>query len=672
MDATAIFNSHIPPLINDNVEHAMPESDERLANRLAALVQPRDADHYSLLMPLLETAHSMIPSRYVVYQGFDFQHQQLQTLLGCRLPEDYHHVSRPAGSICFETLSSGHNKTASIQDLQTSAFAASDSNVRRYQLKTYLGAAVRVNDEVVGALAVFGDQPHRYDVGQTEFLGMLAQVISLFEEQCLLAGHLLRKINNSKLITAISATAVSAPPGEFMPYCLKKIGRWLHADGAALFWMAGESGQFQTQFENWCRASLAGQPLVEPRALQSLDIVRAVVGNQRPLFCADRAVLDGEGMRELLQHRELASALFLPLVSRSKVLGLCCIHFDNSKKEPAQEDIEVLMTVMGIVAQWREARSISSELDESQALNNQMLQSSPTAIYRIDFRKNRLLKVNNFMCRSTGYTEEELLNMNPEELLTPESAEIYRLRCQDVLSGRDVPVSIEYEIRTKHGPPQWARLHTRFVFEDGQVIGSIVVAHDVTEQKKVMEELAEYRKKLEALVKERTRALSDTNLMLHAEIANRTRTAEQLQMKTDRLKELNTAMGVLLDKRNEDRFSAQEHIRVNLRQLVEPYLERLAVSGLNPTQRQLLDVIRMNIGEVVDAPLADVSEKYYILSPGELQVANLIRNGKTTKDIAQLLNISTRTVDSYRNSIRKKLGLQNRRVNLKTYLSSKD
>jgi DNA-binding CsgD family transcriptional regulator len=131
-------------------------------------------------------------------------------------------------------------------------------------------------------------------------------------------------------------------------------------------------------------------------------------------------------------------------------------------------------------------------------------------------------------------------------------------------------------------------------------------------------------------------------------------------------------MRVLLDKRNEDRLRSEENIRVNLVQLIDPFLERLEHSGLSGGQKQLLDVIRMNLSEVAGSPMPELSAKYYIFSPGELQVANLIRQGRTTKDVARLLNVSPRTIESYRNSIRKKLGLKKKKVNLKTYLSSKE
>jgi len=55
-------------------------------------------------------------------------------------------------------------------------------------------------------------------------------------------------------------------------------------------------------------------------------------------------------------------------------------------------------------------------------------------------------------------------------------------------------------------------------------------------------------------------------------------------------------------------------------------------------------------------------------TPVEFQVANFVKNGKTTKEMAKLLGVATSTIDTYRDSIRKKLGIKNRKINLKTYL----
>lgn len=333
---------------------------------------------------------------------------------------------------------------------------------------------------------------------------------------------------------------------------------------------------------------------------------------------------------------------------------------------------KTLLATMTLLAQWHQDRSMSRALDESQALNDQMLQLSPAAIYRIDIRANKFLKVNDLMCVATGYSEEELLAMNPEDLLTPESRHKFHERILEMGAGKNVSNHVDYDIRTKSGRIEWVRFHVRHLYEGDVLWGANVVAHFVTEQKENERELEQYRQQLEALVQERTQELSLTNQKLREEIVRGRETANELRLKTGRLEELNTAMRVLLDKRNEDRLRTEENIRVNLAQLIEPYLDRLGKSGLNAMQKQYLDVIRMNIGEVIGAPMPELSAKYYIFSPTELQVANLIRKGRTTKEMARLLNLSPRTVESYRESIRRKLGLKNRKVNLRTYLSTQE
>jgi len=672
MESTPSSDLLAPPLIDDDADQITIEDSDVLDKR-AADAGARSNDMYNACWkPMLEAIRNVVPCRYVVYRGFDIKHRKIKTLSGSGLPEDFPSQAAMSGNICYSTLLQKGRKKAVLRNLAAGRYAGSDPDVRRYKLKTYLGAAVTVNDTIVGVLAVFDDQPDRLDISWLQLLERMAHTVSLIEEHRFAVGQLNRRISNSRLVAAVSAKAITASPIKFASICLKRIGQWSNAEAAIFFWMDTDTNPGRSNFAYWSRSPSAGQAVVEPKALMSLDIVHDIIERQQPVFCSDQSSLSSPQVQELFQRREIASVLFLPISSRQKIIGLCCMLFSTPVDGWPQEDMDALMTVMGIVAQWRETRSISSELDESHALHEQMLQLSPAAIYRIDWRRNRLAQVNDYLCRYTGYSKEELLNMNPEQILTPESRDIYRQRCRDFTAGLDVPSSMEYQIQTKQGTTEWARIHTRFIIEDGHVTGAIVVANNVTEQKKIMQELEDYREKLETLVMERTRALSETNQKLQIEIAIRTRTAKQLHLKTERLKELNTAMGVLLDKRNEDRLMIEENIRVNLRQLVEPYIERMAASGLNPTQRQLLELIRMNISEIVGAPLPDVTEKYYIFSPGELQVANLIRNGKTTKDIARLLRLSSRTVESYRNSIRKKLGLKNRRVNLRTYLSSQD
>jgi len=113
-----------------------------------------------------------------------------------------------------------------------------------------------------------------------------------------------------------------------------------------------------------------------------------------------------------------------------------------------------------------------------------------------------------------------------------------------------------------------------------------------------------------------------------------------------------------------------EKITVNLHQLSEPYLNKLAMTPLNDEQQQYLDILRHNLREIANPAMQRLSSMTYGLSPAELKVANLIKQGKSTKAIAKVLNLSVRTIDFHRDKIRKKLRINDRKTTLKVILDS--
>ena len=133
---------------------------------------------------------------------------------------------------------------------------------------------------------------------------------------------------------------------------------------------------------------------------------------------------------------------------------------------------------------------------------------------------------------------------------------------------------------------------------------------------------------------------------------------------------MNTALKVLLDKRDDDRLRLEESILLNIHELVEPYSEKLRKSGLNEFQKNLLEIIESNLKEIVSSFAHTLSASYLSFTPTEIQIANLIKQGKTSKEISELLCVTPRAISFHRDNIRKKLGLNNRKTNLETYLSS--
>jgi DNA-binding CsgD family transcriptional regulator len=131
-------------------------------------------------------------------------------------------------------------------------------------------------------------------------------------------------------------------------------------------------------------------------------------------------------------------------------------------------------------------------------------------------------------------------------------------------------------------------------------------------------------------------------------------------------------MKVLLKKREEDKIELQDNILSNVKTLIEPYVGKLKRSSLPQGQKTLISILESNLNEIVSPFTRKLSSKYLNLSPSEIQVANLVKYGKTNKEISEMLNVTQRTIAFHRENIRKKLDLTNQKTNLKTYLMSLD
>jgi DNA-binding CsgD family transcriptional regulator len=144
----------------------------------------------------------------------------------------------------------------------------------------------------------------------------------------------------------------------------------------------------------------------------------------------------------------------------------------------------------------------------------------------------------------------------------------------------------------------------------------------------------------------------------------------ELELQKQNLEEANTALRVLLKRREEDKGELEEKVLANVKELVNPYLNRLKNTTLDPQQRAHLELIESNLNDIISPFLHQLSSKYLNLTPREIEVATLVKEGKATKDIAEILNLSMNAVDFHRKNIRQKLGLKNKKANLRTHLLS--
>ena len=143
---------------------------------------------------------------------------------------------------------------------------------------------------------------------------------------------------------------------------------------------------------------------------------------------------------------------------------------------------------------------------------------------------------------------------------------------------------------------------------------------------------------------------------------------ECLLVKQTELEEMNAALKVLLRTREKDLLEHDRGILANIRQLVLPSIERIRAGSLSVQQKAQLNILQGNL-ENISSPFAKhMSASHIALTPTLIQIAKLIKNGLSNKEIAETRGISIKTVETYRKRIRERLNLQNSKINLRTHL----
>jgi DNA-binding CsgD family transcriptional regulator len=178
-------------------------------------------------------------------------------------------------------------------------------------------------------------------------------------------------------------------------------------------------------------------------------------------------------------------------------------------------------------------------------------------------------------------------------------------------------------------------------------------------------------------VAERTAELAKANAQLAQEVEDRKRAETELRKREKELKaqslhleEVNTALRVLLKQRDDDKKELGASVSSNVRELISPYLDRLKKGRLAAVQKTLLDILESNLNNIISPFTSNLSAHIGNLTPTEIRVANLVKEGKTNKEIADVLLLSKNTVLFHRHNIRTKLGLRKSKKNLRSYLLS--
>lgn len=176
---------------------------------------------------------------------------------------------------------------------------------------------------------------------------------------------------------------------------------------------------------------------------------------------------------------------------------------------------------------------------------------------------------------------------------------------------------------------------------------------DITLQKRAENVLFEERKRLERQVEN---------------------TANELNLVKSESEETNTALKVMIKMRRTETFDTKNLLTIEFKQEVLPFLLKLRVGNNDTKQIRLIDALEANLQRLISSygGTTGITSAYKSLTPKEIQVATMVREGFSTKVIASTLSLSPETVSIHRKNIRKKLGLESKAENLRSYLISYD
>lgn len=238
-----------------------------------------------------------------------------------------------------------------------------------------------------------------------------------------------------------------------------------------------------------------------------------------------------------------------------------------------------------------------------------------------------------------GYRLDELVDKTPFDFMMGDEAEKNKQHLLPIFSNRTAFSSVEFVLVKKDGEEIVVEMSGVPVFDNkGSFLGYRGVQRDVM-----------HHKRLEAANRDAVMKIETKNILLQ---------------------ELKAALNVVLRQRDDAVDEMKLTILNNLKLFVIPHLDSIERSVTTERIKPLINLTKRNLAQITTQFFRRTNSLNGLLSPMETQIAAMVKEGMSTKEIADILNVSVRTISSHRYNIRKKFQINDKKASLPAFLLS--
>jgi len=220
------------------------------------------------------------------------------------------------------------------------------------------------------------------------------------------------------------------------------------------------------------------------------------------------------GLTKMAVREEgIRSQLIVPLKSKGKVVGTLCVAA-RSQRQVLPEELELVTAIgnqIGVAVDnarlYQQQQAVAEELRASEAKYRELFENAHDAIWLHDLEEN-IITANQAFATLTGYSLEELSGVKAGDLFAEGCLESIKNLEDPLLKDKALGRLSEVKIVRKDGTEASVQLSTSPVFSNGQIVGFQHIARDITEQKRMQENLRFYLQQVTRAQEEERKRIS--------------------------------------------------------------------------------------------------------------------------------------------------------------------